>query len=175
MTAPPLSDATALNPPMGERPVRGPEKLSGVVVFAQEIDRTQHVGRHIVRQSVLAMPPAGGGRVPRPRTPTGHGAFWGIAAANGLTLALSLENFSTIGGALSDADRVFHMFEQLTFHPRRAGVNSTAVWIALDGRVIMVSGGTYKGMKGDQRLRRALRAAWLPGADNDLGETASRI
>jgi hypothetical protein len=171
MTAPPIADTSTatspLSPPLGERPVRGPSTNSGVVVFAQETDRDQYDGRNAVRRAVLSMPSDGTDRVRRPRLAADHGVFWGLAGANGLTVVLSVEDYSTIDEAVSDAEHRLARLDQMVFHPRRANASRIAFWITLDGEVVMVSGGTFKGVNGERRLRRALREAWLPAADAD--------
>jgi len=140
-----------------------------LVLFGPEIDAVRFVGRNKVRQTIVSMTPEAGG-LPRPRVvvaSSGSGLFWGLVDANGLTLALRVQDFATAVQAQSDAATIGASAQRLQPHrvrDTRTGLYSA--WFSLDGLVVLLAGQAWRRPvpPPEQNLLRTLRKPAVWGA-----------
>lgn len=139
---------------------------STIEIFADLVDPDRHDGRHQVRRTILDMVPVARPRPPRPVPPAGRGVFWGLTAANGLTMAIRTRDFATVAQALADAYRILAYADEIELVPvaRRddAAQRKIAFWCTLDQEVVLVSGQAHVGRGG--ALLRELRSVGMPAS-----------
>jgi hypothetical protein len=133
-----------------------------IEVFDAADDPQRHRGRSAVRRAMLALHPEDGESplLPGPlETVGGAGAgFWGVRAANDLTVALRTASFADARSARSDAVTLLARADDF----RTVGVQTDdgrlhAFWIVLDRRVVLVGGQVFR--RRPHTLDRALRDA----------------
>ncbi|WP_167047017.1 hypothetical protein [Salinibacterium sp. ZJ454] len=134
-----------------------------LVLFDAADNPKLYDGRDRVRRTVLAMTPDS---LPAPRPPRledrrpGTGVFWGIAAQNGLTVAIRVGTGGSRISAYEDALRILDRLDEMTAHTvHDPATGRRSAWLALDGRVVLVAAQPWRrpDESAGDRLLRTLR------------------
>lgn len=160
----PLADAPppVLGRPAPRRDIVTATHARRLVVLDPAATPAAHAGRAAMRRAVLGMTPLNPGDSRRPDVPArGDGrVFWALLASNGLAVVLRARDFPTAEEARLDADLLLRRASELVAHPvGAAGTGRHSLWLALDGRVVLVAGQVWRrsGRPADPSVLRAVR------------------